>query len=89
MEEKKLLVHVCESQTQWVVKDSIELNLEEYSELNDKSEEEIKDYISKNCWEMKAPKEYSKIYKSLGECLNDRDVIRDKEISTETHYYFD
>lgn len=89
MEPKKLLVRICTSTSVWTVRESIEINIDEYGELKGKSDDEIKDYISNHAWEMKAPSEFASIYDSLGECLDDRDVIRDKETGSETHIYFE
>lgn len=86
---KTILVRMCESQSTWLVHEDIDLNIEEYSELQGMTEEQIKEYISNNAWSMKAPSEHSEYYETLAECLLDRDIVREKETGNDSYIYFE
>lgn len=86
---KTILVRMCEEQTLWLVHDSLDLDVSEYPELEGMTEKEMQDYISENAWEMKAPSAHSDYYETLAECLQDREIVRDKETGLESHIYFE
>lgn len=86
---KTILVRMCERQSTWLVHEGIDLNIEEYPELEGMTEEQIKEYISNNAWDMKCPSEYSEYYESLAECLQDRDIVKDKDTGGESFIYFE
>jgi hypothetical protein len=86
--EKTITVRICEEQTLWVVKDSIDIDLNEYPELKDLSDEDAQKYIEDNRWDMKAPSSCSWA-DSLGDALDQQDVIREKDTGTETYVEFE
>ena len=83
----KINVYVTESYTTWLVKEPIEIDTDNYPELEGKTEEEIKDYIRENCYEMKPTNE--KWYGDLGEELNQQDILRDKICNEDMSVMFD
>lgn len=68
-------LRMTESFTTYIFKDSIEIETDNYPELNGKSKEEIVEYIEENGWEMKPTND---MYDSLYEQLDDQDIIREK-----------
>ena len=83
---KTISVRITESYSTWVVRESIELNIEDYPELEGMNEEEIQDYIKCNSGDMKSNDEYSD---SLYDELIQQDVIRDKITDEDSEIYFD
>jgi hypothetical protein len=73
---KTIEVRVTESYSTWVVRESIEINVADYPELEGMTEEEMTDYITSNASDMKASNE--EYYDSLYEELLQMDVVRDK-----------
>jgi hypothetical protein len=73
---KTIEVRMTESYSTWVVRESIEINVEDYPELSGMTEEEMTDYIMSNASDMKASNE--DYYDSLYEELIGMDVVRDK-----------
>jgi hypothetical protein len=73
---KTIEVRVTESYSTWVVRESIEINVSDYPELEGMTEEEMTDYITSNASDMKASNE--EYYDSLYEELLQMDVVRDK-----------
>ena len=61
--------------------ESIEIDIANYPELDGKTDAEIIEYISQNAFNMKPVN--SEWYDSLGEELEDQDVIREKITSTD------
>ena len=83
---KTISVGLTESYSTWVVRESIEINIEDYPELVGMNEEEIQDYIRCNSGDMKSNDEYSD---SLYDELIQRDVVRDKIKDEDSEFYFD
>jgi hypothetical protein len=83
-----LLVRICEEQTLWIVRDSININISEYPELEGMSEEEMQEYIKDNSSEMAAPSNCNWA-DSLYDALVQQDVIREKDTNYDTFVYFD
>lgn len=85
---KTITVRMCEAQNLWVVRDSIELEISEYPELEGKSLEEIKEYIEENWYEMKAPSgiDYAD---TLSEALEQQDIVREKDTGSDISIRFD
>jgi hypothetical protein len=73
---KTIEVRMTESYSTWVVRESLEINVEDYPELEGMTEEEMTDYIMSNASDMKASNE--EYYDSLYEELIGMDVVRDK-----------
>ena len=79
---KTIEVRVTESYSTWVVRESIEINVEDYPELSGMTEEEMTDYIMSNASDMKPTND--EYYDSLYEELLQMDVVRDKITGEET-----
>lgn len=69
-----------------MVRESIELNIEDYPELMGMDEDEIRDYIKCNSGDMKSNDEYSD---SLYDELIQKDVVRDKITDEDWDIHFD
>ena len=83
-----LMVRLCESQQMWLVHDSVDIEVSEYPELEGMTEEEMKDYIKENAWSMAAPSS-CEWADSLGDAMEQQDIIRDKETDRSSEVYFD
>ena len=83
---KTISVRITESYSTWVVRESIELNIEDYPELMGMDEDEIRDYIKCNSGDMKSNDEYSD---SLYDELIQKDVVRDKIADEDWDIHFD
>lgn len=57
-----------------IVRESIDINMEDYPELAGMTREEAIDYIEANAWEMSATDE---MFSSLAEQLTDMDISRE------------
>ena len=79
---KTIEVRMTESYSTWVVHESIEINVEDYPELEGMTEEEMTDYILSNASDMKSSNE--EWYDSLYEELLQMDVVRDKITNEES-----
>ena len=82
----KLSVNVVESNTTYVVRQSIEIDSENYPELVGKTEDEVKEYIRENMWDMDA---VNPDYVSLGEELINQDRVSDgvDDYDMETNFH--
>ena len=85
---KTITVRMCEAQSLWVVRDSIELEISEYPELEGKSLEEIKEYIEENWYEMKAPSSIDYV-DTLSEALEQQDIVREKDTGNDISIRFE
>lgn len=83
-----LLVRLCEEQTLWIVRESIEINLNEYPELEGMSQDEIQEYIKENASDMASPSNCDWA-DSLYDAISQKDVVREKETGYETYVYFE
>ncbi len=83
-----LMVRLCETQQMWLVHDSVDIEVSEYPELEGMTEEEMQDYIKQNAWSMAAPSSCDWA-DSLGDALEQQDIIRDKETDRSSEVYFD
>ena len=75
-------VRMTESYSTWVVRESMEINIADYPELEGMTEEEMSDYIISNASDMKPTNE--EWYDSLYEELLQMDVTREKITGEET-----
>lgn len=83
----KINVYATESYTTWLVREPVEIDTDNYPELEGKTEEEVKEYIRENYWEMKPTNE--EWYGDLSEELNQMDVRRDKIYNEDMGIIFD
>ncbi len=81
-----LKVRLCEEQTLWVVRDSIDIEVSEYPELEGMTEEEMIEYVKENAYDMAAPS-YCEWADSLYDALSQQDVIREKDTNNDTFIY--
>ena len=72
---KTVKVYVTESYETWLRREVVELDVEDYPELEGKTLDEILEYVENNAEDMKAT---SDSYESLSEQLWDKDIERDK-----------
>ena len=73
---KTIAVFATEYYETSIVREPIELNIEDYPELAGMTAEEIIDYVESNAYDMKPTN--SEYYDSLEEELNSQDIHRDK-----------
>jgi hypothetical protein len=83
----KLKIYAEESYTTTVTRMPMEIDTDNYPELNGMTEDEISDYIDKNVWDMAAIDKT--IYSSLGEELSDQDVSFDDISNDITDFYIE
>ena len=84
---KTISVRMVEYYNTMVVREPVEINVEDYPELNGMTEEEMQNYISENWWDMKAVND--DVYDSLAEDCRDSCVIREKITGEENECRFD
>mgnify|MGYP003350225716 CR=1 FL=1 len=84
---ESLTVRICESQSTWVVRDSIEITVADYPELEGMSDEEIVAYINENAYdfELKDGSEGN----IVDEIMFGGDIIKDKQNDEEVEFYLD
>lgn len=83
----KINVYGTESYTTWLVREPVEIDTDNYPEMEGMTEDEVKDYIRENVYDMKSTND--EWYESLGEELNEMDVRRDKIYNEETDVTFE
>lgn len=83
----KINVYGTETFTTWLVREPVEIDTDNYPELEGKTQEEIREYIRENVYDMKPTND--EWYESLGEELNEMDVRRDKIYNEETDVIFE
>ena len=71
--QKTIAVFATEYYETSIVREPIELNIEDYPELEGMTAEEAIDYVESNAWEMAAT---DSDYDSLAEELNSQDIRR-------------
>jgi hypothetical protein len=84
---KTISVRMVEYYNTMVVREPVEINVEDYPELNGMTEEEMQDYISENWNEMKPTDD--EYLESLREECSEGDVVREKITGEEQECRFD
>jgi len=84
---KTISVRMVEYYNTMLVKEPVEINVEDYPELNGMTEEEMQEYISENWSDMKPTNE--EWYESLWEECNQSEIIREKITNNEFECRFD
>jgi hypothetical protein len=84
---KTISVRMVEYYNTMVVREAVEINVEDYPELNGMTEEEMQDYISENWNEMKPTDD--EYLESLREECSESDVVREKITGEEQECRFD
>jgi hypothetical protein len=85
----KLNVYGTESYSTFICREPIEIDTDNYPELEGMAEDEIKEYIRSNAWEMSTSDGDIEIYSSLGEELMDMNVSHDKIGDEDSGILFD
>ncbi len=83
----KLNVYGTESYCSWILREPVEINTDNYPELEGMSDEEVKEYIRLNASEMKPSN--PEWYESLEDELYQMDIRRDKTNNEEMGIIFD
>ena len=84
---KTISVRMVEYYNTMVVREAVEINVEDYPELNGMTEEEMQNYISENWDEMKPTDD--EYLESLREECSEGDVVREKITGEEQECRFD
>jgi hypothetical protein len=84
---KTISVRMVEYYNTMVVREPVEINVEDYPELNGMTEEEMQDYISENWNDMKPTDD--EWLESLAEECREADVVREKITGEEQECRFD
>lgn len=83
----KINIHSTEQYTVYIVRNSVEIDTDDYKELEGMSEDEIKDYIRSNYHNMESTKpEY---YSDLSEQLLQSNILREKICGEENCIIFE
>jgi len=80
----KLKIYAEETYTTTITKLAMEIDTDNYPELEGMTEDEISDYVDSNIWDMKPTKD---LYSSLGEEALDQDMDYDHIGGEETTFY--
>lgn len=72
----KIKVYRTESYSTWVTREPVEIDTNDYPELEGMSKEEIEDYVKSNSYEMKPTND--EYWDSLEMEINESDVRREK-----------
>jgi len=81
----KLKLYVEETFTTTATRESIEIDTNNYPELEGMDEDQISDYIDEHVWDMKPTEDG--IYSSLGEELSDQSAYDEHIGGDETTFY--
>ena len=81
----QIKLHAEETYTTTVYRENMEIDTDNYPELEGMTEDEIGEYIDDNIWDMKPVN--SDLYESLGEELLDKDIDSDHIGGEETIFY--
>ena len=81
----KLKIYVEETFTTIATREHIEIDTDNYPELEGMTEDEISDYIDEHVWDMKPTEDG--IYSSLGEELSDQSIYDEHIGGEETEFY--
>lgn len=79
-------VYATESFVTWLVREPVQIDTNNYPELEGLSDDEVEEYIRENAYDMRPTNE--DFYESLGEELENMEVRRDKIHSQESDIIF-
>ena len=85
----KIEIGLLEYSNRMLVHEKMEIDTEQYPELNGMSESEAFEYIKQNAHKMKPSSQNEDWADSLYDELMEMDVVRDKEYGYETDIYND
>ena len=80
----KIKIYAEESYTTTITREAMEIDTDNYPELEGMTEDEVSEYIDNNAWDMKATDE---LYSSLGEECVDQSLKYDNIGGEETIFY--
>ena len=80
----KIKINAEESYTTTITRESIEIDTDNYPELEGMTSDEVSEYIDNNAWDMKPTDE---LYSSLGEECVDQSLKYDSIGGEETIFY--
>jgi hypothetical protein len=84
----EITLRMTESFTTFISRESITINTDDYPELQGMTEEEAKEYISSNAYEMAAPSDCDWA-DNLSDALEQQDTIKEKITDNEFEIYFE
>jgi len=82
----KISINVEETFTTTITRESMEIDTNDYPELEGMTEDEVSDYIDNHAWDMKAL-DNTGLYSSLGEKLMDQDIEYDNISGESLEFY--
>ena len=85
---KKIKVGMIESHSRAVWYSPVVINVSDYPELDGMTEEEIKDYIKENFWDMK-PSDDESWSENLYDELTEGDITKDKIYDEQKELFFE
>lgn len=85
---KTITFGIIETYSTFISREPVTINISDYPELEGKTEDEIKDYISQNYYEMK-PSTESEYLASLYDEMMEMDIIKEKFTDEQTEIWFD
>lgn len=82
---KKISVSLIEYQRNMIVRSPVEIDSNDYPELEGKTDDEIIEYIKENISDMKPTEDGENLgFDSLYDDLMEEDIVRDKDLGTDT-----
>lgn len=81
----KISISARETYSTMIIREPVIIETDNYPELDGMSEDEIKDYLIENLYELKTNNEY---YVSLGDEIVAQDPVREKIYGEDTQYIF-
>lgn len=85
----KLRLRFTEDIRKTIYRFAVEIETDQYPELNGMSEEEMMEYIEEHVWDMEAPEEHNKYCSTLGEALSEQDIDWEDEDDTSPEISFE
>ena len=84
----EITLRMIETYSTFISRESLTINTDDYPELQGMTEEEAKDYISSNAYEMAAPSNCDWA-DNLSDALEQQDTIKEKITDNEFEIYFE
>ena len=86
--EKTLTFGIIETYSTFVSREPVTIKISDYPELEGKTDDEIKEYVSQNYYEMK-PSTDSDYLASLYDEMMEQEIIKEKITDEETDIWFE
>lgn len=84
----EITLRMNESFTTYVFRESLTINTDDYPELQGMTEEEAKEYIKENAYEMAPPSDFDWA-DNLSDALEQQDAIREKITDNDFEIHFE